>query len=62
MKKLIILFSILLLSFSCNKKNKNSIGNNQYAVQDFAELFSEDEKDILTKKIIDFKNETTNEI
>ena len=61
MKKLFIL-SILFLSFSCNKNNKNSIGNNQYAVQDFGELFSDEEKDILTQKIIEFKNSTTNEI
>ena len=61
MKKLITLIFILLF-ISCKKNNENGIGNNQYAVQDFGKLFSNTEKNNLTKKILNFKKGTTNEI
>ncbi|MEN3324996.1 TPM domain-containing protein [Mariniflexile soesokkakense] len=63
MKKNII--HILLVSFvivSCKTKNKEVIHINQSVVQDYASIFSEFERDSLSKKIIDFENYSTNEI
>ena len=62
MKKTFTLFLILLLILSCKQENKNGIGNNQYPIQDFANLFSDKEENELTKKIITFKKNTANEI
>ena len=62
MKKLILFCITLTLFLSCEKTNQNSIGNNQQAVQDFAQLFSDSENENLTKKIIDFKNTSSTEI
>ena len=62
MKKLILICLTCVLIVSCEKTNENGVGNNQHPVQDFAELFSETEKENLTNKIINFKKSSVKEI
>lgn len=60
MKYFILLFSFLVL-ISC-KETINKTDINQSVVQDYSALFSSEEKQKLTKKIINYEKLTTNQI
>ena len=63
MKKsfLFLCFWIVVLS-SCKTNTNNNSTLNQAVIQDYALIFSQDEKEALTIKIIDYEAVSTNEI
>ncbi|RLJ62024.1 uncharacterized protein CLV86_2421 [Lacinutrix venerupis] len=60
MKNLVII-SIILLLISCKQNNPKTIVAID-VVQDYSQLFSAEEKQTLSEKIINYEKETTNQI
>lgn len=69
MKKIIYILSLFILISSCKTKQENTLSDDylpkneqQLVVYDLSNLFSIQEKDSLTKRILDYEKTTTNEI
>lgn len=64
MRRLFITYLVLLFTFSSCKTNTNSNSelNQAVVVQDYALVFSQNEKELLSSKIIKYEASSTNEI